>query len=242
MTATAPAAALAQQAAELLVQQLPTETPLTAVPLGPGQAPAADTPSIRAHFVGSTSADLVLVAQDAVAEALAGAGAGVAAADILRPALEAAASTLGAGVLDTAIEEALGDSLADPDTDAFVLVDADGAPQAWFGIRVRVNRTQTPPATPESAPAPAKPVDQNARMRMLRDVELVLTAEIGRTRLPMRQVLDLVPGTVLELDRGTGAPADVMVNGRLVARGEVVVVDEEYGIRVTEIVTDEESN
>ncbi len=240
MTATAPAAALAQQAAELLVQQLPTETPLTAVPLGPGQAPAADTPSIRAHFVGSTSADLVLVAQDAVAEALAGAGAGVVAADILRPALDAAASTLGAGVLDTAIEETLGDALVDPDTDSFVLVDADGAPQAWFGIRVRVNRTQAP--APSPAAAPAAPVDQHARMKMLRDVELVLTAEIGRTRLPMRQVLDLVPGTVLERDRGAGAPADVMVNGRLVARGEVVVVDEEYGIRVTEIVTDEETN
>ncbi len=236
MTATVPAAALAQQAAELLVQQLPTLTPLTAVPLGPGQAPTAETASIRAHFVGSTSADLVLVAEDAVAEALAGAGAGVAAADILRPALEAAASTLGAGVLDTAIEESLGDALVDPDTESYVLVDADGTPQAWFGIRVRQNRTQTPAAT-----APASPVDQSARMHMLRDVELVLTAEIGRTRLPMRQVLDLVPGTVLELDRGAGAPADVLVNGRLVARGEVVVVDEEYGIRVTEIVTDEET-
>ena len=73
-------------------------------------------------------------------------------------------------------------------------------------------------------------------MRLLHDVEMTLTAEIGRTRLPVRQVLDLVPGTILELDRAAGAPADVMVNGRLVARGEVVVVDEDYGIRITEIV------
>ncbi|WP_035063204.1 FliM/FliN family flagellar motor switch protein, partial [Cellulomonas bogoriensis] len=51
--------------------------------------------------------------------------------------------------------------------------------------------------------------------------------------------LELVPGTVLELDRAAGAPADVMVNGRLVARGEVVVVDEDYGIRITEIVANE---
>jgi flagellar motor switch protein FliN/FliY len=71
---------------------------------------------------------------------------------------------------------------------------------------------------------------------MLYDVEMTLTAEIGRTRLPVRQVLELAPGAVLELDRTAGSPADVMVNGRLVARGEVVVVDEAYGIRVTEIV------
>ncbi|WNM24564.1 flagellar motor switch protein FliN [Demequina capsici] len=243
MTDTVPAYAnanaLAQQAVELLVQQLPTATPLTAVPLGPGQAPSAASEAIRVHFVGSTSADLVLVAHEAIAEALAGAGVGVTAAEILRPALEAAARPLGAGVLDTAHEDTLGDALVDPDMEAFVLVDADGTAQAWFGIRVRQNRQQTAPAV-APAPAPTTPVDDRARMHMLRDVELVLTAEIGRTRLPMRQVLDLVPGTVLELDRAAGAPADVMVNGRLVARGEVVVVDEDYGIRITEIVTDED--
>jgi flagellar motor switch protein FliN/FliY len=78
-------------------------------------------------------------------------------------------------------------------------------------------------------------------MRVLYDVEMTLTAEIGRTRLPVRQVLDLVPGAVLELDRAAGAPADLMVNGRLIARGEVVVVDEDYGIRITEIVSAEQA-
>ena len=70
---------------------------------------------------------------------------------------------------------------------------------------------------------------------------MTLTAEIGRTRLPVRQVLDLVPGSVLELDRAAGAPADLLVNGRLIARGEVVVVDEDYGIRITEIVSPEQA-
>ena len=68
---------------------------------------------------------------------------------------------------------------------------------------------------------------------------MTLTAELGRTKLPIREVLELVPGTVLELDRAAGSPADLMVNGRLIARGEIVVIDEDYGIRITEIVAEE---
>ncbi|SEJ55986.1 flagellar motor switch protein FliN [Demequina mangrovi] len=219
-------------AAEQLAAQLPSATPLTVAPLDAALAPAADAACVRAHFVGATSADLMVVADDAVAAALAAAGDGVSAAEILRPALEAAASTLGAGVLDTARSEPLGDALADAETEAYALVDAAGTPQAWFAMRVRAA------AAAPTVPASSDPAAQRARMRVLQDVELVLTAEIGRTRLPMRQVLDLVPGTVLELDRNAGAPADVMVNGRLVARGEVVVIDEDYGIRISEIVSD----
>jgi len=232
MTTTA---STALAAAEHLAALLPTTTPLTVTGFDASAAPTADTPAVRAHYVGSTSADLIVVAHAAIAEALEGAGEDVSAADALRPALEAAAGTLGAGVLDTAQVTAVGDTFDDPDVEAFALVDEAGTAQAWFGIRVRAN----------TAPAPSEPVatatalddaGERARMRLLHDVELVLTAEIGRTRLPMRQVLDLVPGTVLELDRAAGSPADVMVNGRLVARGEVVVVDEDYGIRITEIV------
>jgi flagellar motor switch protein FliN/FliY len=226
----------AQAAAEQLAALLPTATPLTVAPFDAATAPDAGALAVRAHFVGATSADLVVVAHDAIAEALAGAGEEVSAADALRPALDAASATLGAGVLDTAQVTAVGDTFDDPDIEAFTLLSATGTAEAWFGIRVRANQIPQPAA---AAPAAATPVDEatdRARMRLLHDVELVLTAEIGRTRLPMRQVLDLVPGTVLELDRAAGAPADVMVNGRLVARGEVVVVDEDYGIRISEIV------
>jgi flagellar motor switch protein FliN/FliY len=72
-------------------------------------------------------------------------------------------------------------------------------------------------------------------MRLLYDVEMTLTAEIGRAKLPVRQILDLTPGAIVELDRVAGSPADLMVNGHLVARGEVVVIDEDYGLRITEI-------
>lgn len=230
---------LALDAAERLAAHLPTTTPLTAQRLDAAQAAAVPaTTAVRAHFVGASSADVVLVAHDAIADAVAGAGDGVSVADVLRPALEAAVAPLGVGVLDTVREGALGAGLTEADSEAFALVDGAGQAQAWFSLRTRVNRSEAAPVRDAQRDAAA----ERAKMRVLHDVELVLTAEIGRTRLPMRQVLDLVPGTVLELDRPAGSPADVVVNGRLVARGEVVVIDEDYGIRITEIVSDEDGN
>jgi flagellar motor switch protein FliN/FliY len=63
-----------------------------------------------------------------------------------------------------------------------------------------------------------------------------VTVEIGRTRMSVGELLGLTPGHVVELDRAAGAPVDLFVNGTLLARGEVVVVDEDFGFRVTEIV------
>jgi flagellar motor switch protein FliN/FliY len=71
---------------------------------------------------------------------------------------------------------------------------------------------------------------------LLHDVEMGVTAELGRTRMTVRDLLSLSPGAVVELDRAAGSPVDVLVNGTLIARGEVVVIDEEYGIRISEIV------
>ncbi len=73
-------------------------------------------------------------------------------------------------------------------------------------------------------------------LTMLGDVEMGVTAELGRTRLTVREILALNQGSIIELDRAAGAPVDVVVNGTLIARGEVVVIDEEFGIRITEIV------
>ncbi|WP_098503234.1 flagellar motor switch protein FliN [Tepidiforma thermophila] len=63
-----------------------------------------------------------------------------------------------------------------------------------------------------------------------------VTVELGRTRLTVAEVLGLGPGSVIELDRIAGEPVDILVNDRLVARGEVVVVDENFGVRVVEVV------
>ena len=75
-----------------------------------------------------------------------------------------------------------------------------------------------------------------ASIDLLMDVPLRVTVELGRTRMSVRQVLELQSGSVVELDRLAGEPVDVMVNDRLMARGEVVVVDDKFGIRITEIV------
>lgn len=73
-------------------------------------------------------------------------------------------------------------------------------------------------------------------LALLHDVEMGVTAELGRRRMTVRDLLSLTPGAVIELDRAAGSPVDVLVNGTLIARGEVVVIDEEFGIRVSEIV------
>jgi flagellar motor switch protein FliN/FliY len=71
---------------------------------------------------------------------------------------------------------------------------------------------------------------------VLHDVELGVTVELGRTKMLVRDVLGLTIGSVIELDRTAGSPVDVYVNGTLIARGEVVVVDEEFGVRISEVV------
>lgn len=70
---------------------------------------------------------------------------------------------------------------------------------------------------------------------LLLDVPLQVTVELGRTQLRIRNVLELVPGSIVELDKLAGEPVDVLVNGKQIARGEVVVIDEEFGVRITDV-------
>jgi flagellar motor switch protein FliN/FliY len=73
-------------------------------------------------------------------------------------------------------------------------------------------------------------------LKLLHDVEMEVTVELGRTKMIVRNILGLTPGSVIELDRAAGAPVDLLVNGTLIGRGEVVVIDEEFGVRISEIV------
>jgi flagellar motor switch protein FliN/FliY len=75
----------------------------------------------------------------------------------------------------------------------------------------------------------------DGRLRRIQDVEMALTVEIGRTRMSVREALSMEPGTVVELDRSAGAPVDVLLNGRRIAVGEVVVVDQDYAVRISRI-------
>lgn len=77
-------------------------------------------------------------------------------------------------------------------------------------------------------------------LNMILDIPVQLTVELGRTRIPLKNILQLAQGSVIELQTLAGEPMDVLVNGHLVAQGEVVVVNEKFGIRLTDIVTPSE--
>jgi flagellar motor switch protein FliN/FliY len=93
-----------------------------------------------------------------------------------------------------------------------------------------------PPAEIAEAARPLHAVAGTDRLDLLGNIEMDVTAELGRTRMAVRQLLSLTPGTLVELDKTAGSPVDLLVNGTLIARGEVVVIDEEFGIRISEIV------
>ena len=77
-------------------------------------------------------------------------------------------------------------------------------------------------------------------INMILDIPVQLTVELGRTRIPIKNILQLAQGSVVELDAMAGEPMDVLVNGYLIAQGEVVVVNDKFGIRLTDIVTPSE--
>ena len=78
------------------------------------------------------------------------------------------------------------------------------------------------------------------RLDMLLDVPLEVNVELGRTRMTIQDLLQLGPGSVIELDKVAGEALDILINGRLVARGEAVVVNDKFGIRITDIVSPQE--
>jgi flagellar motor switch protein FliN/FliY len=79
--------------------------------------------------------------------------------------------------------------------------------------------------------------DRPANLDLLLDVSLSVTAELGRATMRIGELADLGTGAVVELDRAAGAAIDVLVNGRIIARGEIVAVDERFGVRITELVS-----
>ena len=87
---------------------------------------------------------------------------------------------------------------------------------------------------------PGAAVDGGQDLDLILDIPINLTVELGRTKIPIKHILQLAQGSVVELDALAGEPMDVLVNGCLIAQGEVVVVNEKFGIRLTDIVTPSE--
>jgi flagellar motor switch protein FliN/FliY len=92
------------------------------------------------------------------------------------------------------------------------------------------------PAFDGTPPAPTG----NNDISMVLDIPVTLSVELGRTKVPIKYILQLAQGSIVELDALAGEPMDVLVNGYLIAQGEVVVVNEKFGIRLTDIVTPSE--
>lgn len=80
-------------------------------------------------------------------------------------------------------------------------------------------------------------VDENSNLDVILEIPVTIAMEVGRTKISIRNLLQLNQGSIVELDRLAGEPLDVLVNGTLVAHGEVVVVNEKYGIRLTDVIS-----
>lgn len=86
----------------------------------------------------------------------------------------------------------------------------------------------------------ALPHEDATALEMLLDIPLEITVELGRLRMQIKDVIELGSGSIVEIDKAAGDPVDVMVNGRLVARGEVVVIEDNFGVRITDILSPQE--
>ena len=243
--------AFAQAASRVLaavteaMPQIPTPAPLTPdSPLSdpaevslPSPAGAAVVATLGAGVTGT----MLLVVGAELVEALADTPFGaVPPAKALKPALETIASQLGGQLEGEPTDIDAEGCLEVLSTGTLVLLPllSGGSVAAFVGVAL-TGLQSISDAGFAAGVANAATAARSWGIDMLRDVEMEVTCELGRTRMTVRQLLALAPGDVVELDRLAGSPADLLVNGTLLARGEVVVVDESFGLRITEIVSRE---
>lgn len=124
---------------------------------------------------------------------------------------------------------------AGPDSAAAAPAGAAGRASDAAGPFDQVERV-----SPEDFSANQSPAASDVNLDLVLDVPVTIAMEIGRTRIPIRNLLQLNQGSVVELDRLAGEPLDVLVNGTLIAHGEVVVVNEKFGIRLTDVISPSE--
>lgn len=233
-------------AASAAATVLPSIEPLSAGSPQPGPANLV-TAFPQADLAGAAVAELdgplpaavaVLVGAELVAALSGSPLGGLDLAAAVQPALDAAAAALGrrAGAARTVDLNLVLADLPGP----YTAVPLAGS-EVSAALLVSDSCLIRPPASaPSTAGSATGAVPRG--IEMLHGVILDVTVELGRTRMTVRDLLALAPGTVLELDRAAGSPADLLVNGRIIARGEVVVVDEDFGLRVTEILEEPAAN
>ena len=105
-----------------------------------------------------------------------------------------------------------------------------------MGMAPQAEPVNYQPAQFQSFSPNVNPIAGNENINLIMDVPLQVTVELGRTTKSIAEILDFSPGTIIELEKLAGEPVDVLVNGKFVAKGEVVVIEESFGIRVTEII------
>lgn len=133
--------------------------------------------------------------------------------------------------------EAMAEQGVEPETD-----DPWAAAMAEQGVESEAE-APAPAAEPAAESELFQSFDAGSESRQSRDLGVImdipvkLSVELGRTRITIKQLLELAQGSVVELDGLAGEPMDILINGYLIAQGEVVVVEDKYGIRITEIIT-----
>ncbi|SHG27415.1 flagellar motor switch protein FliN/FliY [Jatrophihabitans endophyticus] len=238
---TQTANAAAQIATDVAAAAAPALAPGSALNVGEAQTVPVELNleyAVLCELGGNVAGELALFVEDSFARALTQAEVGeLDLADALAPALSSIAAALGSIIVGepTSVDARLAQSRIDAREDMAVVGLDDGS-----AIRAAVAvGLESVTAAPAPQPVRAAAGGQSERLDLLRNVEMAATVELGRTRMTINDLLSLRDGAVIELDRAAGDAADLFVNGRLIARGEIVVIGENYGLRVTQIVTDE---
>lgn len=226
-------AGLLDSAADSVARTLAVGEPLVATESGSGASEPPMQFAVLAALGGVVTGEIAVFVDDALAAALHDSTLGtldlVAA---LAPTFDDLARSLGSVIVGApqTVDGRLAHSRLGGHAQA-------GSVALGDGVQVRASVAIGLDVPPPSAIVTGTPSLE--RLDLLRGVEMAATAELGRARMTINDLLSLRDGAIVELDRAAGEAADLFVNGRLIARGEVVVVDENYGLRITQIVTDD---
>ena len=142
--------------------------------------------------------------------------------------------------VETSVEDNYPEDIEEVEDDEYYYEEDDDSYYEPQKPQPKQKNVKVKPAAFASFDAPHKRSgDMPENIDLIKDVLLKVTVELGRTTKPIDDILQFTPGSILELDRLVGEPLDIMVNGKKIAKGEVVVIDENYGIRITDIIKSE---